>query len=481
MTLAHPAPHRVVGTGRPNAPAELPAQAPRPQEMPPPPEPPPTPDPPQEVPAPELTPPGAPSIAPTTARAPAKALGVAGRLVRRPLFWLGVVGVVALAAYGVVAARGPLVHTVIVTRQDLEQHLVASGRVWVPSRIQITSQASGLILSVPVKEGDRVRVGELLVQMDEQEARAAVGQARAGVSQARARLEQLRQVSRVSAAAGVSEARTALERAETALGRAVNLSAAGAITRAELEEAHRLTAIARAQAATARAEQRASAPNGAEAEAAVAAVQQALAAEEAAQARLAQRRLVAPRDAIVLTRAVEPGDLVQPTRTLLVLAASADASELVFQSDERNLAVLRRGQKAVASADAYPEQRFAAELTYLAPSIDPERGSIEVRLSIPNPPAFLKPDMTVSIDLTVATRPQVLTLCADAVHGATSRAPWLLTVEDAHVVRKEVTLGIRGEGTLELVSGATEGTAVVLPDGSALTVGQRVRARPEAR
>ena len=180
----------------------------------------------------------------------------------------------------------------------------------------------------------------------------------------------------------------------------------------------------------------------------------------------------------MLSRSVEPGDVIQPSRTLLVLAADADV-ELVFQSDERNLALLHVGQAARVSADAYPQQVFDAKVSYIAPSVDPARGTVEVRLAVAKPPPALKPDMTVSIDLLVASSSRVLTVPSEVVHGASTPTPWVLTVEDAHVVRHEVTLGIHGEGTTEIASGLTEGAEVIYPDGKQLAPGTRVRAEPD--
>jgi len=151
----------------------------------------------------------------------------------------------------------------------------------------------------------------------------------------------------------------------------------------------------------------------------------------------------------------------------------------VFQSDERNLASLHVGQDARASADAYPQQIFDAKLSYIAPSIDPARGSVEVRLSVAKPPALLKPDMTVSIDLLVAAKPHVLTVPSEVVHGAATASPWVLAVEDGHAVRKDVVLGIRGEGTIEVTTGLVEGASVIYGDGTTLVSGARVRAEPE--
>ena len=110
------------------------------------------------------------------------------------------------------------------------------------------------------------------------------------------------------------------------------------------------------------------------------------------------------------------------------------------------------------------------------PSIDPERGSIEVRLLVRDAPKFLMPDMTVSVDLTVAAKKQVLTLPSEAVRSIASVKPWLFAIERQRLVRRDVKLGIRGEGTVEIVSNIRDGAVVVLADAQLLMVGQRVRA-----
>ena len=180
----------------------------------------------------------------------------------------------------------------------------------------------------------------------------------------------------------------------------------------------------------------------------------------------------------MLTRSVEPGDVVQPSRTLLVIAADAE-TELVFQSDERNLAAIQLGQLAKISADAYPQQVFDARVSYIAPSIDPQRGSVEVRLAVAKPPSFLKPDMTVSVDLTVAAKAKALIVPSETVHGAATPSPYVLTVEDGRVARHAIRLGIRGEGSIEIVGGLDDTAEVIVGDAGPLEVGARVRTEPE--
>jgi HlyD family secretion protein len=316
--------------------------------------------------------------------------------------------------------------------------------------------------------------------MDDAEARAALSQAKAAVSQAAGRVEQLRKVGAIVTTEASRQAATNLARAESELARMEQLSAAGLRARADLDEARHSVEIARAQKNAADAQQAASAPKGVDSGIALGALVESQAQLAAATARLGQTRLLAPQDGIVLVRAVEPGDTVQPGTTLLEIAADGE-TQLVIEPDERNLAWIHLGQKARASADAYPTAMFDAEVDYIAPAVDRQRGSIEVRLRVAAPPAFLKPDMTVSVDLTVASKSGVIAVASDAVRGAATPAPWILVVEDGRIARRNVTLGIRGEGHTEIQSGLDEGDEVVRATDTVLVEGQRVRTQRKDR
>lgn len=400
------------------------------------------------------------------------------KLLRRPDLWIAVVVAAVTVVALAVRARGPAVRTTRAVRKDLEQHVVASGRVRVPTRIQIAAQTAGLVMAVGPAEGQRVKAGELLVQIDDREQRASVAQAEAAVKQASARVDQLRRVGAIVATQALREAEANLDRAQADFNRAQRLLATAAVPAIELENARRAVDVARAQRAAAEAQQLASEPMGADSRVALTALLQAQAQLSGANARLSQTRIVALQNGTVLARSVEAGDVVQPSQTLLVVAADAEV-ELVFQSDERNLASLHLGQSARASADAYPQQVFAASVSYLAPSIDPARGTVEVRLAVATPPPQLKPDMTVSIDLLVASKQQALTVPSEVVHGAATDKPWVLAIENRRAVRRDVALGIRGDGATEVIAGLAEGAEVVYPDGKQVAPGSRVRAEAE--
>ncbi len=374
-----------------------------------------------------------------------------------------------------VRARGPQVPTTIARRGDLEQHVVASGRVMPPARVTIAANVAGLVLVVAQVEGQHVKRGDLLVQIDDAEARAQVAQSKAAVEQARAKVDQLRRVGAIVANQSLNQAQANLDKAQADLARAKTLVASGSFAHVELEEAQRALDVARAQRNAAEAQQLGAAPMGADSRVALSALLQAQAQLAGAEVRLSQTSIVAAQDGVLLTRSVEVGDTVQPGRALMTMAADGDV-ELVFQPDERNLATIALGQSAKASADAFPQDVFDAAVSYIAPSIDPARGTVEVRLRVTKPPAFLKPDMTVSIDLTVATKTDVLVVRSNAVRGLATPSPWVLVAVDGRAARRDVKLGIQGDGSLEIASGLAQGDEAILPDGNEVHPGQRVRA-----
>ncbi|MBK8215242.1 MAG: efflux RND transporter periplasmic adaptor subunit [Myxococcales bacterium] len=388
-----------------------------------------------------------------------------------------IVLVLALAGGGAYAAasRGVRVTTVVAEKKDLEHRIVASCRVLAPSRVTVSATASGLVVSVGAELGQHVDTGKLLVQIDDKEARAQLAQAAAAVEQARARVSQLRSVGAVVANQSLTQAQTNLDKAQADYDRTQKLAAQGAVAAVELDTVKRALELAKAQKAAAEAQSLGSSPTGADTRVTSSALLQAEAQRAGAEVRLSQLRILATSPGTVLTRAVEPGDVVQPGRALFTIAADGD-EQLTFQADERNLAAIALGQKALASADAFPNESFEAETSYIAPSIDPQRGTVEVRLRVPKPPKYLLPDMTVSIDLLVASKKDVLVVPTEAVRGAATPTPWVLAVEGGKAHRRDVKLGITGEGTTEIVSGLEPGTELVVPDGRVVPEGKRVTA-----
>ncbi|MCC6391843.1 MAG: efflux RND transporter periplasmic adaptor subunit [Bryobacterales bacterium] len=390
----------------------------------------------------------------------------------------------ALCALGVLAACsivGSVVPVQIARRKPITHKVVATGRVMPPERAQLGSTVVGRVAAVHVKEGDRVKAGQLLIQIQDAEAKAAVEQAIAGVAQAEARAGVVRQVNSRLAADSLQQARNNLDQAQRQHHRVESLHASGVAAQMDLDDARLKLENARSQMQSAETLLESSRPSGSDDLVAATALAQAKAALVEAHVRLDQTRIVAPADRLVLTRQVHPGDIVQPGRVLMVLARDSE-TELSVQPDEKNLAFLRVGQVATASADAFPDDRFEARVIRIAPAIDADRGTVEIKLVVDRPPPYLRADMTISINVEVAYKADALALPSESVRDIGTDHPWVMLAADGRLSKQPVKLGIRGDGVVEVIDGLVPGQAVVPPSAGPLRIGARVRTRPaEAR
>lgn len=376
---------------------------------------------------------------------------------------------IALAAVAVIAAvvlfnarpKPVAVDLLELAATDVQTSVVASGRVLPPAKVEVGATITGRVERVPVREGARVKAGEVLVELERAELAAAAAQARAAAARARARVASVRTLALPTAQAGLQQAEANLRLAEQEERRNRELLAKGFISQARLDEAVRQLEVSRSVLASARANAGAQAAEGAEAQQAQSQLAEAEAALATAEARLAQTRIRAPGDGVVLERLIEPGDIVQPGRRLISLALDG-AVRLVVQVDEKNLPLIRQGAVAVAAADAFPNERFEAVVSYISAGVDPARGSVELRFDVAKPPPALRADMTVSIDLPGPLLKQALMLPADAVRQLQTDAPWVLVERDGRAVRTAVKAGLQTQGRVAIAEGLKAGDRVVL-------------------
>ncbi|MFZ7320427.1 efflux RND transporter periplasmic adaptor subunit [Comamonas jiangduensis] len=394
---------------------------------------------------------------------------------RRPRWLVLAAVVLVLAGVGYAALqqwRGPQVPAVQVQAQALVRSLQFSARVETNTRVGVGSTVVGRVESVAVNEGDAVQAGQLLLHLEQAELQAAAQQAQAGVLQAQAQLHNLRSTSRISIQAQVAQAQASLRQAQADWARNQQLVTQGFLSQAALDERRKALEVAQAQLQAAQAQAAASADGGAELKAAEAQVAQTQAALQAAQAKLAQTRIVAPRAGKVLRRAVEPGQIVQPGTVLLELALEG-ATLVVAQVDERFLDQLRERQSATVVADAFADQRLAARVMSIAPGVDAQRGSIEVKLALDAPPpTFLREDMTVSVLVETGAEPQAVVLPLEALQPQRDGSIQVLVLKEGKATAQPVQVGLRTLEAAHIAQGVQVGDVVLLPPARA---GQRVR------
>ena len=359
--------------------------------------------------------------------------------------------------------------------RDLVRSVVASARVQAPHRVELGAQLTGTVRQVLVREGQSVQAGQLLLVLDASEAQANWQAADLAVQQAKARLRQLQEVQAPAARELERQTEANLVQIRASHARQQDLFRQGFVGQAALDEAGRALQVAEAQARAATLQRQSAEQQGADLALARSALAQARASAEAAKARLEYMSLKAPAAGVIVNRSVEPGQVVQAGRVLLLLAP-AGATELVTQIDERNLGLLQLGQPAQASADAYAEQRFEASVSEISPGVDAQRGSVAVKLAVSKPPAYLRQDMTVSVEIEVARRQQVLSLPLEAVQQPDSPQPWVWVLDaDERLQRRELRLGLRAGGLVEVQQGLKAGERVLLAPDRRWQPGRRLR------
>lgn len=381
-----------------------------------------------------------------------------------------------LAVLTVIAIRqsgGSAIETLTARQGDIRQSVVASGKVRSPQRSEIAAQVAAQVRSVAVREGQQVAAGEPLIELDDRELRAATEQARAQLQQSELRLAQLQRLTQPLAQENIRQSEANLAQAKRHFDRVETLVGKGFYSTTQLDEARRALTLAQSQFHASQLQAQSSARGGSDFQLAEAGVAQARAALALAESRLAYTRILAPRAGTILARLVEPGDSVQSGKTLLTLSPAGD-TELVVQIDEKNLRLLALDQIAQVSADAWPDQRFPARLSFISPAVDALRGSVEVRLRVDNPPDYLKQDMTVSIDITTGEKTGVVLLPLEALRGMPGDT-WVLVVRDGRATRQAVETGLRNAGLTEILSGLAAGEAVIPASNARLQEGDNVR------
>lgn len=358
--------------------------------------------------------------------------------------------------------RGPQLDGYRVDARPLVQTVVATGRVVAVSRAQVGSAVTGVVLERRVQEGDRVQPGDILAVLRADDVEASVREAEAA-------LAQLEQSTRPQARAALRQAEAQRLQASREAQRRRDLFQRQLIARESMEQAVQAETIARSAAEQARL----TAASLATGRPSDTAARERLAAARALLAKTTIRAEVA---GTVLTRNVEPGDLVQPGRVLFEIAREGD-TEVLIPLDEKNLEVLALGQPAQCVADAFPARPFEARVNFIAPSVDPTRGTVEVRLKVDPVPEFLRQDMTVSVNVETGRRDSAVVVPNDALGNVDGNSAELWRVVDGKASRQRVGLGLRGLAMTEITSGLETGDWILADARADLQPGDRVRVR----
>jgi len=298
-------------------------------------------------------------------------------------------------------------------REDrFADRIEALGTLRANESVALTASVTETVSNIHFDDGDRVEKGQVLVEMTSGEEHAQLEEARATVEEA------YRQYQRV-----------------------LSLESQGTAAKSLLDERKREWETARARLA-------------------------------AIESRLADRLIKAPFAGVLGLRDLSVGALVEPGDLVTTLDDDS-VMKLEFQVPATYLDVLRPGLAVDATARAYAGHRFQGEVKAIDSRVDPATRSVRVRAVLPNPERMLKPGMLMRVELLKQPR-DTLMIPEEALLPLGERQYVLLVGADSKVERREVTIGGRRPGEVEIVSGLQAGEQVITQGTLKVRPGEQV-------
>lgn len=304
-----------------------------------------------------------------------------------------------------------------VVRQDLVQALTVRGVIAaVPNEdVRISALVPGRVTAMKVAEGDPVRAGQLVAELDP-----------------RPLEDQQRQAS-----AALSQARAALENARLNLARTQRLFERGIAAGKEVEDARSQEAAAQS------------------------AVEQAAAALDTAQRQVARTRVTSPIGGHVVKRLVSVGEQVDGTAGQPLLeVANLERVELAANVPAEHLPAVRVGQKADVSAPG-SDERLPGEIVAIAPAVDPATNAATARIRVANPARLLRVGLYAQARVALSEHKGALTVPPSALARSDDGEAAVYVVANGVAQRTPVKVGLETPDAVELLSGVSEGQAVL--------------------
>jgi RND family efflux transporter MFP subunit len=382
-----------------------------------------------------------------------------GRRRRKILFFLLLVLLLAVA--GGLYVSGLITPAVTVDVTTVSQVypsqslslLNASGYIVAQRKAAVASKVTGRLVELRVEEGKRVKRGEVIARMENEDVSAVRDQAAANLNSARAALEQAR-----------ADRDNALKEYE----RYKKLVEAGFVSRSDYEavETRHLRALEGVKAAEA-------------------VVQAGTAALQNADVGIDYTLIRAPFDAIVLTKNADVGDIVTPigaaanAKAAVVTIADMDSLQVEVDVSETNIASIRTGQPCDIQLDALPNQRFRGAVYTIVPTVDRSKASVLVKVRFLDKDPRMLPDMSAKVSFlsrrleSSELRPRLAANEAALIAKGNGTVAFLIAGN--RVKETPLQSGIKLGDMTEILSGLKEGDKVVIKPSKGLKDGSRIK------
>jgi HlyD family secretion protein len=406
---------------------------------------------------------------------------------------IGVAVVVLLGlfamAYRLLASDTPEVEVVRASAQTTGNDaggtvLAATGYIVAHHTINVNSKVTGRLKWIGVEKGDKVKEGQVLVRLEDEEFRASYEQAKGAVDNARAYLLQLQHGSRPEeiqqAQHNLDEARATLANDKLTLDRTKELAAGGVVSRQQLDDA---TAKFEADQQRANSLQQGFSlakigPRPEEILRAQGALAQAQGQLDYAKAQLEATVIRAPVTGTILDRTAEKGELITDLNDLQVELDIAQA----------DFARLGPTQKAKVTTDAYPDKEYDGVIAQISPEANRQKATVQVKVQVQNPGKYpdvqLRPEMNATVkflanDVPKDTKgPTGVFVPATAIHDQDGKKVVFIAYNGKVVAREIHVVGQRSDGSL--VEGLVGGESVVTTAPATLKDGDKIKIKGQS-
>jgi HlyD family secretion protein len=423
---------------------------------------------------------------------------------RRLLFSLSATVVVAVAGIAYAALSRPLVVSVMRVQATVttngssgsEVTLNATGYVVAAHTIELASKVVGKVAWIGVDKGDHVREGQELVRLEDQEYRAQLLQSKGQLDNLKAHLAQLENGSRPEeiqrAKADEDAAQVDLANARISLHRTLELEQDGVLSRQVLDDTQaKYDSAAARTASLARTYDLARiGARREEIDAARAQMIQAQGAYDYAKVELENTVIRAPVAATILDRNVEKGEFVtngfvgdKGAKGYVVSLADLNDLEVELDINQSDFSKISPTETAWVTTDAYPDRKYEAHIAEISPEANRQKGTVQVKVTIVRPDAYLRPDMNASVAFVAAKQskgndssPPARTL---RIPISAVRKDSVFVVAGGRAAKQVVTLGKAGGSEVEVRSGLVVGEDLVVNPPANLKDGDKVRVRKD--
>jgi HlyD family secretion protein len=374
--------------------------------------------------------------------------------------------------------------------------LSATGYIVAHHKIEANSKVTGRVAWIGVEKGDKVKEGQVLVRLEDQEFRAQYDQARGAADSARAQLEQLQHGSRPEeiqqSEHNLSEARATAVNDKATLDRTKNLVAQGVLSQQALDDA-----TAKYEASQQRAHSIEQSyqlaklgPRVEEIARAKGAVTQAEGQAAYAKEQLNATVIRAPITGTILDRSVEKGELLtgQFASAARPVFSLADLNDLQVELDiaQDDFARLTPKQKAIVTVDAFPDRKYNGQIAEVSPEANRQKATVQVKVQVLDPDEYLRPEMNATAKF-IADEPAQKTVSSgstgvfvpgNAVRDRNGKKV-VFIVFKGKVLQREVRVTAQRSGGV-LVQGLNGGEDVVTTGPADLKDGDKIKVKGQS-